>query len=96
MGRQCGKAHEISGIPASLCLCGWVVGRFMGWVGFDVGHCGVDDVLVRGGGGGWLLCWVLWGVGGLVMWWGGWGCVLGGWVVLLLDRWVWGWVVVGW
>ena len=33
MGRLCGGAHEISGIPATLCLCGWVVGGFMGWVG---------------------------------------------------------------
>ena len=32
MGRLCGGAHEISGIPAPLCLCGWVVGGFTGWV----------------------------------------------------------------
>ena len=33
MGRLCGGAHEISGIPASLCLHGWVVKGFMRWVG---------------------------------------------------------------
>ena len=30
MGRFCGGAHEMSSIPAPLCLCGWVVGGFMG------------------------------------------------------------------
>ena len=44
---DCGGAHEILGIPASLCLRGWVVGGFMGWVG---------GVLVRGG-------WVVVGLG---------------------------------
>ena len=33
MSRLCGGTHEISGIPAPLCLHGWVVGGFMGWVG---------------------------------------------------------------
>ena len=33
MGRLCGGAHEISGIPIPLWLCGWVVGGFLGWVG---------------------------------------------------------------
>ena len=33
MGTLCGGAHEISGIPAPLCLHGWVIGGFMGWVG---------------------------------------------------------------
>ena len=51
MGRLCGEAHEISGIPAPLFLHGWVVGGSMGWV------CGggLGGVLVRGGwvwGGG--------------------------------------------
>ena len=51
MGRLCGGGDEISGIPAPLCLCGWVVGGFMGWV---VGS-GVGGVLVRGGvDGGWV------------------------------------------
>ena len=40
MGRLCGGAHEMSGIPAPIFLCGWVVEEFMGWVG---------GVLVRGG-----------------------------------------------
>ena len=43
MGKPCGGAHEISGIPAPLCLHGWVVGGFMGWLGGGVG-----GVLVRG------------------------------------------------
>ena len=33
MGRLCGGAHEISGIPAPLWLCGWLVGWFLGCVG---------------------------------------------------------------
>ena len=33
MGRLCAGAHEISGIPVPLWLCGWVVGGFLGWVG---------------------------------------------------------------
>ena len=33
MGRLCGEAHGISGIPVPLWLCGWVVERIMGWVG---------------------------------------------------------------
>ena len=37
MGRLCGGAHEISGIPAPLWLHGWVVKGFMGWVGVGVG-----------------------------------------------------------
>ena len=70
MGRLCGTAHEISGIPAPICLCGWVIGWFMGWVGDHGGWVwgvvvsgGVGGVLVRGevGGvlvrGGWVLCW---------------------------------------
>ena len=63
MGRLCGTAHEISGIPALLCLPGWVVGGLEGsWGGVMVG------VLVRGG---WV-CGVLgWG---MVGW-----CVEGGW-----------------
>ena len=32
IGTLCEGAHEISGIPAPLCLCGWVIGGFMGWV----------------------------------------------------------------
>ena len=46
MGRLCGGAHDISGIPAPLWLCGWVVGRFLGWVGWVSGGVG-------GGGVGW-------------------------------------------
>ena len=31
---QMGRLCKILGIPASLCLCGWVVGGFMGgWMG---------------------------------------------------------------
>ena len=53
----------MSGIPAPLWLCGWVVGGFMGWVG--------ECVLMWGGGGvggvvGWCVC------EGWVGWW--WGC----------------------
>ena len=60
---DCGGAHEISGIPAPLCLCGWVVGGLMGWVG-------VVWVGVGVGGGGV-------GVGGCMGW--GWvGDVVGG------------------
>ena len=44
MGRPCGGAHEISGIPVPLCLHGWVVGWFMG----QVSGGGVGGVLVRG------------------------------------------------
>ena len=51
MGKLCGGAHEISGIPASICLCGWVVEEFMGWVG---GWC------VEGWDGWWLGGWVSW------------------------------------
>ena len=32
MGRLCGGAHEISGIPALLWFCGSLVRGFMGWV----------------------------------------------------------------
>ena len=52
--KLCGGAHEISGIPASLCLCGWVVGGFMGWVGGGVDNV-VGGVLGVGGGGGWVV-----------------------------------------
>ena len=45
MGRLCGGAHEISGIPAPLWLCGWVVERIMGWVGGGYVGCGA---------GGWV------------------------------------------
>ena len=42
MARLCGGAHEISGIPAPLCLCGWVMlGRRGG-----VGYCVVGDGVV--------------------------------------------------
>ena len=40
MGRLCGGAHEISGIPAPLWLHGWVVERTMGWVGCGYVGCG--------------------------------------------------------
>ena len=33
MARVCGRAHEISGIPAPLWLCGWVVLGSRGWGG---------------------------------------------------------------
>ena len=58
MGRLCGGAHEISGIPAPLCLCGWVVGEFMGWVGGWWGRSWVVGVVV---------CWVGGGVGGVLV-----------------------------
>ena len=35
---QMGRLCKISGIPAPLCLCRWVVGGFKGWVG--VWWCG--------------------------------------------------------
>ena len=83
MGRLCGGAHEISGIPAPLWLvgCGWRVHGVGGWVlvwvvvGWVGGVDGVvGGVLVRGG-------WV----GGVMVWWdwvGGWcvGVVGSGWV----------------
>ena len=67
MGRLCGGAHEISGIPAPLWLHGQVVEGFLKWVGgwVVVGW-------MSGGVGGWV------GVGGGVggwwdgWWWGGW------------------------
>ena len=87
MGRLCGGAHEISGIPAPLCLCGWVVGGHIGWVGCG----GVGDVLVG-------VVVVLWGVGGYMMWWewvGWWyvevdgcGVVVG--CVGVVGWWLWG------
>ena len=48
MGRLCGGAHEILGIPAPLFLCGWVVGGLMGWLGF-VGWWWVGGVRVGSG-----------------------------------------------
>ena len=33
MARLCGGAHEISGIPTPLWLCGWVVLGSRGWGG---------------------------------------------------------------
>ena len=60
MGRLCGGAHEISGIPVQLWLNGWVVREFIGWV-----VVGVDGGVV---GSGWV---VDVGVGGAVVYWGG-------------------------
>ena len=40
MGRLCGGAHDISGIAAPLWLHGWVVGGFLGWVGWVYGGMG--------------------------------------------------------
>ena len=81
MGRLCGGAHEISGIPAPLWFCGWwLEGTWGGWVVvWMVGAGGldgvVDGVLVRGG-------WV--GVVGL-----------GGWWYIWMGGWLWcSWVVV--
>ena len=61
MGKLCGGAHEISGIPAPLWLCGWVVERIMGWVvvmwvvvGVGVGGCVVGGD-AGGGRGGWVV-----------------------------------------
>ena len=68
---QMGRLCKISGIPAPLCLCGWVVGGFMGWVG--------GCMVVWVGWGSWLEgSW-----GGCVWWWGGWLEVhgVGGWRV---------------
>ena len=70
MGRVCGGAHEISGIPAPLWHCGWVVGGFLGWGGCLVWWVGVWVVVgwVDGGGmGGWVC-----GGGVVDGWWGGW------------------------
>ena len=69
MGRLCGGAHEMSGIPAPLWLCGWLVGGFMGWV---VGWVLVWVVV------GWVVCWGgwVWG-GGLVVGVGSGGVVVG-------------------
>ena len=61
MGSPCGGAHEISGIPTPLCLCGWVVGGFIGrWVG---------QWVVVGWVGLWVVVWVVmvWVVVGLVV-----------------------------
>ena len=56
MGRLCGGAHEISGIPASLWLHGWMdVGVGGGEVGGQVAGM-VGGMLVRGG-------WVVWWCG---------------------------------
>ena len=56
MGRLCGGAHEISGIKASLFLCGWmgVVGWVVLWVGVSMHGVLVRDVVGGGGrvGGG--------------------------------------------
>ena len=43
---------EISGIPAPLCLHGWLVGEFMGWLGGS-GGLWVHGGVVGGGVGGW-------------------------------------------
>ena len=86
MGRLCGGAHEISGIPAPLWLCGWVVERIMGWVGGGYVGCGgngwVGGVYVGCGRvGGWVMVmWVVVGVGGWVCS-GDAGGGRGGWVV---------------
>ena len=62
MGRLCGAAHGISGIPAPLCLCGgWLEGSWGGWLGAGVAGGMVGGVLVRGR-------WVWWWCVG-----GGWG-----------------------
>ena len=52
---QMGRLCKISGIPAPLCLCGWVVGGFMGWVDGWVGAwwCGWGGWL-EGSWGGWM------------------------------------------
>ena len=72
---DCGGAHETSGIPAPLCLNGWMVRGFMRWVG----GCMVVGWVVGGfigwvgdsGVGGWRFH----GVGGwLEGSWGGWVC----------------------
>ena len=88
----CGGAHEILGILVPICLCGWVVGGFMGWVvvwwvvccEWWVGMC-CGGVL----GGGWVL-----GAGGVV---GGCGVfVVVGWVGVVAGCWeVGGWVLGG-
>ena len=80
MGRLCGGTYEILGIPAPLCLHGWVVGGFMGWVVVVVGWVVVlGGVLVRGGW--WWDGWCLhegvtgwWCFEWVVGWWGGWWC----------------------
>ena len=78
MSRLCGGVHEISGIPAPLCLCGSVVRGFMGWVGGG----GVGGWRVHWVGGGGVGGWRIHGVGGWVLVW-----VVVGWVV----EGSWGW-----
>ena len=90
MGRLYGGAHEISSIPAPLCIHGWVVGGFMGWGGGQLGSGSVGGVLMRGGGVGGIFVSGWWGgVGWCVCegwgWWG--GSVLSGW-------WCVGWICI--
>ena len=93
MGRLCGGAHEISGIPAPFWLNGWVVGGFLGWVVVGWVSGGVSRWVGGWWWDGWLVvCW--WG-GCLVRWVGigGVGGDMGG----GLGCWVlWGLGVVGW
>ena len=85
LSTKCGGAHEISGIKASIFLCGLVEGGGMG--GGGVGWGGVVGWVGGGGSGvgvgrGRVVGWVMVG-------WGWVGVCVVGWVVV-------GWVWVGW
>ena len=96
MGRLCGGAHEISGIPVPLWLHGWMVGGFMGWMGFGVGGGGVGGDV----GSGWCVCGgsgqVSSACGGVFM--VGWVVCLWWWGVLVRSRvggcWCVGWICI--
>ena len=87
MGGLCGGAHEISGIPAPLWLCGWVVERIMGWVlvmWVVVGVGGwVGGGYVGCGGSGWVGVGYV-GYGGVGGWVGGGDAGGGGWWVVVM------------
>ena len=100
---QMGRLCKISGIPAPFCLCGSVVGGFMGWV--VKGFMGWVVVWVVGGFMGWvggggvgglrvhgLGWWVVvgWVVGGFMGWVG-----VGGWSEGSCGGWVVRWLVGG-
>ena len=61
---QMDRLCKISGIPAPLCLCGCVVGGFMGWLGVMVewmvgGFMEWVGVWLEGSCGGWVVRWLV-------------------------------------